>query len=265
MDKRIIISLALMTVLSLGMKAQGTDNELETDFGARLNVTADAKIKKGFHWTVEAEARMRESFSELGRLQAGTGFTYKLNDYLKVGAGYIFMENKNSSDEWKIRHRFYGNATVGFKAGDWRISLKERLQLTHRDVNNRFQDTPNSIALKSRLKVAYKGIHAWTPYVYGELRNVFNDPACSATWSTASQAYSDYSFLGYSDAYFNRLRGCLGTELKVSYQSAFDFYILLDYNYDKDIDTNKEGTKLKSLTYDRKLMTSLGVSYIFSF
>ena len=101
--------------------------------------------------------------------------------------------------------------------------------------------------------------------MYGELRNVFNDPACSATWSTASQAYSDYSFLGYSDAYFNRLRGCLGTELKVSYQSAFDFYILLDYNYDKDIDTNKEGTKLKSLTYDRKLMTSLGVSYIFSF
>ena len=96
MDKRIIISLALMTVLPLGMKAQGTDNELETDFGARLNVTADAKIKKGFHWTVEAEARMRENFSELGRLQAGTGFTYKLNDYLKVGAGYIFMENKNS-------------------------------------------------------------------------------------------------------------------------------------------------------------------------
>ena len=233
-----------MAVLPLGMKAQGTDNELETDFGARLNVTADAKIKKGFHWTVEAEARMRENFSELGRLQAGTGFTYKLNDYLKVGAGYIFMENKNSSDEWKIRHRFYGN---------------------HRDVNNRFQDTPYSIALKSRLKVAYKGSHAWTPYVYGELINVFNDPACSATWSTASQAYSDYSFLGYSDAYFNRLRGCLGTELKVSNQSAFDFYILLDYNYDKDIDTNKEGTKLKSLTYDRKLMTSLGVSYIFSF
>lgn len=252
-------------MLPLGLKAQGTDNELETDFGARFNVTADYKIVKGFHWTVDAEARMKDNFSEVGRLQAGTGFSYKLNDHLKLGAGYIFMENKNSSDEWKIRHRFYGNATLGFRAGDWRFSLKERLQLTHRDVNNKFQDTPNSLALKSRFKVSYKGLDAWTPYAYAELRNVFNDPACSATWSTASQAYSDYSFLGYTDTYFNRLRGCLGTELKLNKQNALDLFILLDYNYDKNIDTNKEGTKLKSLTYDRMLRTSLGVSYIFSF
>ena len=254
-----------MAVLPIGLKAQGTDNELETDFGARFNVTADYKIVKGFHWTVDAEARMRDNFSELGRLQAGTGFSYKVNDFLKLGAGYIFMENKNSSDEWKIRHRFYGNATLGLKAGDWRFSLKERLQLTHRDVNNKFQNTPNSLALKSRFKVSYKGIHAWTPYAYAELRNVFNDPSCSATWSTASQAYSDYSFLGYTDAYVNRLRGCLGTEFKVSNQSSFDFFILLDSTRDKNIDTNKEGTKLKSLTYDRKFMTSLGISYIISF
>ena len=80
-----------MAVLPLGMKAQGTDNELETDFGARLNVTADAKIKKGFHWTVEAEARMRENFSELGRLQAGTGFTYKLKAFSFVSL-LVYLE-----------------------------------------------------------------------------------------------------------------------------------------------------------------------------
>ncbi len=265
MKKISIIIIALLYVLPAGLKAQGTDNELETDFGARFNVTADKKISQGFHWTVDAEARLEDKFSSIGRLQVGTGLTYKINDYLKVGGGYVFMENKNSSDEWKIRHRIYGNATLGFRAGAWRFSLKERLQLTHRDVNNKYQTTPNSLTLKSRFKIAYKADRDWTPYAYAELRNVFNDPACSATWSTSSQAYSDYSFLGYTDTYFNRLRGCLGTEFKINKQNALDLFLLLDYNYDKDIDTNKEGTKLKSLTYDRKLMTSIGVSYIFSF
>ena len=42
-------------------------------------------------------------------------------------------------------------------------------------------------------------------------------------------------------------------------------YGLLDYCYDKNIDTNKTGTRLKSLTYDQKLRPTLGVGYKFSF
>ena len=97
------------------------------------------------------------------------------------------------------------------------------------------------------------------------MKNIFNDPACTATYNTATASYSNYSFTGYTDTYVNRLRGGLGLEWKLNQHNALEFYGLLDYCYDKNIDTNKTGTRLKSLTYDQKLRPTLGVGYKFSF
>lgn len=256
---------ALLVALPAAVFAQGTTNELETDSGARLSVGVDKKLMKGLHLEAGGEVRLSDNFSTLGRYQAELGISYKVSPLLKVGAGYIFIQKKNSENVWKPRHRFYADAMLSLRSGYWRFSLKERLQLTHRTVGNAFQNTPNSLALKSRLKVSYKGFADVTPYAYLELRNVFNDPACSATWSTVSQSYSDYSFLGYKDAYLNRFRGSLGAEWKLTRQHALDIYLLADYCYDKEIDTNAEGTKLKSLTYTPAFNVSLGIGYKFCF
>lgn len=255
----------LLALLPVAGHAQGTVNDLETDLGARLNLGVNKKISKGFRLVADGELRMSDNMSTLGRYQAGIGVTYKLSPLVKVGAGYVFIEKLNSSSVWKPRHRFYADASATLKAGYWRFSLKERLQLTHRSVNNVYQNNPNSLALKSRVKVSYKGFADISPYALVELRNVFNDPACSATWSTSSQAYGDYSFLGYEDAYINRVRTSIGAEWKLSKQHALDFYILGDYCYDKNIDTNSSGTKLKSLTYDQAFKTALCVGYQYSF
>lgn len=265
MNKRTAILLVILTALPGISKAQGTDNELEQDFGARVSVTADKKIIKGFHWTVEGEARVSDNFGDFGRYQFGTGLSYKISPYLKVGAGYMFIEKKNSSGEWNPRHRFYGDATASYRAGAWKFSLKERLQLTHREVGNPYQSAPDALSLKSRVKVAYVATPTLSPYAFVEARTVFTDPACSAVWSQSNQTYSDYEFLGYKDTYFNRVRGSVGLEWELDKTNAFDFFILTDYCRDKNIDTNKEGTKLKSLTYDRNLIFSVGIGYTFSF
>ncbi|MBR1927009.1 MAG: DUF2490 domain-containing protein [Bacteroidales bacterium] len=265
MKKRLIILCVLMTAFPALSGAQGTDNEMESETGARVSLAADKKIVKGFHWNVDGEVRLEDNLSDFGRYQFGTGLTWKATPWLKLGAGYIFMEDKNSSDEWKPRHRVYGDVTLSHKAGLWRFAVKERLQMTHRDVNNPFQKTPNLVALKSRFKVSYKATPTLTPYGYIEVRNVFNDPACSATWNTASLSYSDYTFLGYSDTYVNRLRGSLGLDWKLDNHNSLDLFVMTDYCHDKNIDTNKEGTKLKSLTYDRAFKGWIGAGYKFSF
>lgn len=266
MKHRLLLLVIALTVSSAGIaRAQGTANAMENDFGGRFSVTADKKIVKGVHIFAEGEVRLSDNFSSLGRYQAGVGATWKITDLFKVGTGYTFIHKQNSEGIWKPRHRVYLDGAVNLKAGDWRFSLKERLQYTHRDVNNSFQNNPNSLALKSRFKIAYKGLTNVTPYGYVELRNVFNDPSVKATWSTVSQAYADYSFGGYNDAYFNRIRGSLGAEWKLTKHHALDFFLLTDYNYDKNIDTNSEGTELKSLTYDQGLNVSLGIGYKFSF
>ena len=266
MKHRRLLSICLLVLLSAGLaRAQGTVNALENDFGGRFSVTADKKIVKGVHVFAEGEVRLSDNFSTLGRYQAGAGFTWKITDIFKVGTGYTFIEKLNSKGTWKPRHRVYLDGAVNLKAGDWRFSIKERLQFTHRDVNNAYQNNPNSLALKSRFKIAYKGLRTVTPYGFIELRNVFNDPSVKASWSTTSLSYGDYTFGGYNDAYINRIRGSLGAEWKITKRHALDFFLLTDYNYDKDIDTDAAGTILRSLTYDQSIKVNLGVGYKFSF
>lgn len=263
--KHFVLSI-LLAALPFLAAAQGSVITEEPEFGGRVSLELNKKIFKGFHVLVGGEARMYDNFSNFSRYQGEAGLTYKFNDYFKMGAGYILIQRKNSEGEWKTRHRFYLDGTASLRAGHWRFALKERLQLTHRSVNNLYQNNPNSLALKSRLKASYKGISAFvTPYAYVELRNVFNDPSCSATWSEANKAYSNYAFLGYGDAYFNRLRGCLGVEWELSKHHSLDFSVLGDYFYDKELDVNKEGTNLHSLTYSQGFLGSVCIGYKFSF
>lgn len=257
---------AVLPLLAWGQESYTIPvNELTTDLGGHFSVTADKKLARGLHLAVDAEIRMSDQFATFGRWQAGASITYKVNPYLKVGGGYLFIDKLKSSGAWSPRHRVYVDVRGGIPIGEWNFSLKECLQLTHRNPDdlNIYQNNPNSLTLKSRLKVEYKGFLSVCPYAYVEARTVFNDPACTASWNGTS--FSNYSFTGYTDAYFNRLRGVVGLEWKLSTQHAIDFSLLGDYCYDKNIDTNAEGTKLKSLSYDRSYMTNICIGYKFSF
>ena len=261
-----LILCALLALTPWMAGAQGNTVTENPEFGARFSVDLNKKIVKGLHVEAGGELRLSDNFSNLGRYQAQLGLTYKFNDYFKMGAGYMLIEKKNSENVWKPRHRFYLDGTLSLRAGHWRFALKERLQLTHRDVNNIYQNNPNLLALKSRLKVSYKGFSAnLTPYTYVELRNVFNDPSLNATWSEANQSYTNYSFQGYHAAYVNRLRGALGLEWKLSKHHALDFFVMGDYFYDKVVDTNKEGTNLHGLWYEQGFLGHVGLGYQFSF
>lgn len=261
-----ILLAAALPLMSFGQEYVIPESDFDYDFGARIGASVDKKLAKGLHLEAFAEGRLTDNFSSFGRIDAGGELHYKFGEIFKVGAGYTLIEKMSSSGEWKTRHRVFTDASVTLKAGDWRFSVKERLQLTHKDVNAaKHQTTPNSLALKSRFRVAYKGYTHLTPYGYVEVRNVFNDPACTATWSTASEAFGNYKFQGYTHAYVNRLRGCLGAEWAFDRHNSLDFYLLGDRCKDKEIDTYAEGTKLRSLYYNRTFNTAICVGYKFSF
>lgn len=260
--------LMILAVLALPLPAlaQGTVNDLTYDFQTRTGIAADWKIAKGLHLEAEYELRTRDNLGTIGRHMGTVGLSYKILPGLKAGVSYTYIYNYGSKKGWSNRHRISGELGYTYKAGDWNISLKETLRWTHKTESlNTYQENADPITLKSRLKFEYKGWKPLSPYALFEARNVFNDPLVNATWSTTSNAYADYSFGGYGDAYFNRLRGGLGLEWKLSKHSAFDFYLYEDYCYDKNVDVTKDGTFLKSLTWDQQLNTIVGVGYKFSF
>lgn len=265
MKTRYLLPLVLLLAPVL-TRAQGTVNEMETDFATRTSVTLDKKLAKGLHLTAEYQLRTENALSKIDRHQASLGLSYKFNDWLKGGLEYTFYDRYGTNAGWQPRHRASAFLTFGYRVGDWRFSLREMVQLTHKTEDlNVYQENRNPITLKSRFKIQYKGFAAVEPYVFFELKNVFNDPACSATYNSATGTYTDYSFNGYTDTYVSRYRGGLGLEWKLSKMHSLELYGLLDYCNDKNIDTNKEGTKLKSLTWDRTLRTTVGIGYKFSF
>ena len=90
--RRELIAICVLLAAASGIsKAQGTDNEMESELGARVSIGADKRISQGFHWIAEGEARMDENFSDFSRYQLGTGLTWKATPWLKLGAGYIFI------------------------------------------------------------------------------------------------------------------------------------------------------------------------------
>ena len=275
MKKWVLLFLALTTWLPL-LRAQGTDNDLETDWRGRASVELDMKIFKGFHMFTEEQVRIIDNFGRPGRYQMTLGTSYKLQPWLKGALSYSFMERVNAKKEYSPRHRVSLDLTASRKEGPWQFSLKERLQLNHRPGSmNEYEQTRNALYLKSRVKTAYKINKIWTPYLFLELKNTLNAPSINADFNTTTQQYLTPSGLsageqgwflsGYHDIYICRYRAGLGTEYKFSKAHAMDLYLLTDYCRDKNIDANSAGTVLKSMTWDQAMQLTFGVGYIYSF
>ncbi|MBQ9462226.1 MAG: DUF2490 domain-containing protein [Bacteroidales bacterium] len=263
--KRFVILAAFAVLSFLPTAAQGTLNSLDTDFRTRSSVGLDWKLAKGLHLEADYELRSESVLSRLDRHQATVGLSYKITPWLKAGVSYSYIHHHKTS-AWSPRHRLNADLTFSYKTGAWRFSLKEQLRLTHKTESlNYCQEVRNPLVLKSRAKVQYKGFRSIEPYAYLEARNIFNDPSFSATWSTTSKAYANYQFTGYNSMYFNRFRGALGMEWKLSKHHAIDICAMADYCYDKNLDVDKTHTYLKSYTWDQALNGIVSIGYRFSF
>ncbi len=257
------------------------DDDDSESFGARVSAEVDYKIMKGMHVNVSEELRFFGGSHILDRSYSQVGFSYKICDYLKAGVSYTAIAVQKSKTEmpdteeittnWtEWRHRVSGDLTASYKLGQWKFSLRERVQGTYkmRDLNN-YQQPQMGWVLRSRLKVAYEFRSVpLEPYAYFEPRLALN----GAKWSEESLGgnYKDAEFLGHKDIYVSRYRGAAGLEWQLDRRSSIDFYVLYDSVYDKEIDARKEGSKkgvqlkapITGVSSDR---ISVGIGYKYSF
>ena len=278
--KRYFAIFCLAGLICFGANAQ-TDVDLGTELGGRLAVSVDKKLARGLHVNVEEEIRFDNNFAAFDRFHTTVGVSYKVNDYLKVGAGYAWILPYSTTDSTfkSSRHRLMVDVTGGVRVGDWRFSLRERFQATVRTGSfNAYQNPGTLLALKSRLKVQYKGLRRMEPYASLELRNTLNAPSINASYNGTYYVFYDeetdsYSrsgeagwFLdGFNKVYLNRLRGVLGVEYRLSKASTVDVSLMGDYVMDLVVDANAEGTKLKSYTRETGFVGWLTVGYKYAF
>jgi len=261
--KRLLILLTLL--LPWGVAAQTTQ-----EWAARVSVEGNYKIAKGIH--LYAEEEIRTQGTAFDNVRTTLGFTYKPFKQVKLGIGYTLInQRKISTGEFKpARHRVFADVSGTLKAGYFHFTLKERFQLTHRSgVFNVYQNTPNAMALKSKLTVKYTGWSITEPYLSFEMRTALNEPWGSVTgdpkYNEKQKLYYDYSHEGYTHVYNNRYRGEAGVNFELGKSHALKPFLLLDYCTDYELDTSSDGKRLFTAEYQCKICLSVGLSYVFSF
>ncbi len=269
--RKIILAMAMLLPVTAGAQ----------EFAARSSVGADYKIVKGLHIGVEEEVRSADNFEALGSIRSTAEISYKVNKYFKVGGGYTLINPYKTklNGFGAHRDRLFLDATGSLRAGDFQFSLKERIQLTHRndDTLNVYQNTRNALALKSKLTVKYKGFMDFEPYLFFEARTALNDPwgqiSGSVQYNSDNEAYYSYAHTGYTHIYFNRWRLGLGTVWSPSKHHELSLGLLADYCSDYEIDTNgpskwaEKGVRIYSATtgWVDTFRLSLTVGYQYKF
>ena len=259
------ICLGLFAVQQPAM-ADGDDSD--SDVGTRFSAGVDKKISKGFHVFAEEEMRL-DGLSSFDRFYTTVGTSYKINDYLKIGAGYsaisVLKDPVDASKYWDWRHRGFFDVTGSYRTGSWKFSLRERFQATRmtKDVNT-FQQPKTATALRTKLKISYKiPMSGLEPYLAFEHKLALNGAEWDS-WSTTS-SFASSAYLGHSDVYTSRFRTEGGVEWELNKKNAFDFYCLYDNLTDKNIDSKKTAVLKEAITTVHSSRLAFCVSYVFSF
>lgn len=121
------------------------------EFGAWVEVEAEKKLTKRIDLTLGLGMRANDNLGEVSRANAAISGSYKVCDYLKVGATYQYISDlsrgevkedfkKNSGkfngynvDEafHRAKHRLSFDLSSKVKVGRFTFSLRERYQYTH--------------------------------------------------------------------------------------------------------------------------------------
>lgn len=123
-----------LAVAMMGLTAMAADN----DNGLWTSVEASKSFSKKLKLEGELETRLSDNVSRVSRLSLQVGATYRLHQYVSVGAAYGLMSVYDAKYfDYQPRHRVSVTATGRYKLGRVSFSLRERIQLTTKDESDR--------------------------------------------------------------------------------------------------------------------------------
>lgn len=276
MKKRLLAAVIGLMGLSLGM----LEAKEEVHYNTKISADVQYSIIRGLEIHAGEEIRLNEKFG-FARTYTNAGLSYKPVSWLKLGLDYYAIGVQKTDEiidgltgdtsykdytDWK--HRVAFSVIGSYKYGGWHFSLRERIQGSYRmkDVN-KYQSTRFLVASRTRAKVSYKFFNVpIEPYVAFELRAELNAPKWQLNEDFVPDTKGNATFLGYKDAYLDRYRTELGVDWQLRRNHFLNFAFTYDRTLNKEIDSNKEGTKLKTPiieSWENRLY--FGIGYTFKF
>lgn len=261
--KKILFTLLVGATLLLPLTTTAQDypreyrSKSDRDFRFRTGFTLEKDITRTLSFEWEEQLRMKNNFNDIDGIYSGLGLSFKALDWLKLSAGYTYIADRNKvshkdaegikhySHEWESKHRVSMSAAFSVHAGlRWKFTLRERFQGTFSGGNvDPREELDSKWILKSRLTASYKPLHSrLRPYAFVELANTLNTPDL------------------IDGNYLSKVRAGVGTTLRLTRRSSFDFYYRFDYNYDEKVDI-KNKKQIIRFTDEREYNHILNIGY----
>lgn len=225
----------LLSLISFGASAQTLLG------GAEFS----AKLPRSFSVGAGVEYRSADWFKHTDQWSAEASLGYKPLKYLKLSAGYKFIQanspggetkkGKIYNDYWDAKHRINISATGSLKLWKLELSLRERYQYTHRsghivpyldaEDGNRRIDAKSSHILRSRLQAEFrlKKKSPWKPYasfeLYSMLRDINHDDATKTDGAS----------------FYDKFRVTAGCDYKINKHNTVELF----YRYARSVDPDE--------------------------
>lgn len=254
--RHIAALVALLSSATLAAQEFEPRVENSNDFRGRAEAAIEWSPVKDLSLEASFQARLKEDFSTVDRLQTSVGLNYEVCKYFNLGADYVLI-NPHERGHWEQpRHRLNLNFEGVVEAGRVELSLRERLQTTFRtDSVNRFEKMNPELILRSRIEAAYNIRNSkWTPYLLFELNNTLNAPKVVENYREAE--------LG-TDNYVTRYRMGIGAKYRITRKHRLEFYYYMDYDRGYNIDYKGNKGDLKGYVKENQIRHIFGISYKF--
>ncbi len=283
--KNVFLLLAATALILLTPCTASADDD---NYGLWTTFEMSKKINKKFKIGTEFEFRSNDYLKEVERFSAGISGQYKITDWLKANAGYIFILGYNPGEAkahydddnneydgynydesyWTERNRFQLSFTGEYKIGRVELSLRERLQYTRTnsetitEEKHRFEVTPETDANGEWVfdeegnvierKEWY--ISKTEPELKEHKNNTVLRSRLTAKWDIPKCKVNPfvstelYTRLDHWRG-FDKLRSRIGASYKINKDNAIEFY----YLFEKAGEKGKANTHAIGLGYSLDL------------
>ena len=208
MPKRALHTLLLCLALASGLRAQ----DLISDAGLRLSLSAEKKLSSRFTVTAKVLTRQAENFTLLNRVYVRGGLKMKLSRNLMTELRLYYMPTRKGYQE--MRDNFRYSLALVYKAKiTRRLSFSDRVTYqttTNYLLSSSMLDEKLAGVIRNRYTLAYKLNRRSEPYIKEEL-----------LWQV----------VGKKERYFGRNRVYLGYEYLLTDKLSLDAYFIYERGF----------------------------------
>jgi hypothetical protein len=153
------------------------------------------------------EYRSKEHFRKTSLWCASVNANYIFNPFIQVGTGYEFFMNREADGSFSPEYRYYPEAILSYRQGDFQVSLRSRVMNTFTRVSDPHWEGRN------RLKASY---------------------AIRGTGLKPFVAAEPYHEIYPVEHRFKKIRYFAGCSIALDSRQKFDLYYLREnYLYDR--------------------------------